>query len=121
MAWRPHGRARVNSRDPSAFGVCDRCGMWYNLSQLQWQMQWAGNQLVNLRLLVCTQTCLDVPQQQLRSVIIPGDPPPVRNPRPQDFDIANNDYRVTQADDRRITQDDSPRVTQENGDDMEIP
>jgi len=120
MAWRFHGRARVDARNPRAFGVCEGCNFWYNLVDLKWQYQWAGSQIQNLRQLKC-RTCLDVPQQQLRSIILPADPQPVFNARPQNFDLAETDYRVTQDDDRRITQDDSPRVTMETGDDLVIP
>lgn len=118
MAWRPHGRARVSARDPKAFAVCDRCSIWTNLNRLSWQFQWSGDRLTDLKILVCNE-CLDVPQQQLRSIILPPDPLPVFNPRPENFDADNNDYRITQDDMTRITQDAEPRVTQENGDDLE--
>lgn len=121
MAYRPHGRARVSVRDPKAFAVCDRCSLWYNLSSLKWQLQWSGAQLQNLRILVC-ERCLDVPQQQLRSLVLPPDPVPVFNPRPENFAEDNNDYRTTQDAAIRTTQDDLPRVTQETGDDLpEVP
>ena len=83
-------------------------------------MQWSGSQLQNLRLLVC-DTCLDVPQQQLRSIVLPPDPLPVFNPRPENFAADNNDYRTTQDGQTRVTQDDQPRVTQENGDYLTVP
>lgn len=81
---RPHGRARVNPGNPEAFAQCDRCGCWYNRSDLSWQFQWAGTHLYNLGILVCTP-CLDTPQEQLRTIILPPDPPPVINARPPDF------------------------------------
>jgi len=81
MAWRPHGRARVSARDPRAFGICDRCNFQYNLQSLTWQFEWQGAQLQNRRILVCP-ICLDVPQENLRSIVLPPDPVPVLNPRP---------------------------------------
>ena len=83
---RPHGRARVNSQSPEGFGVCDRCGAWYNLIDLSWQFQWAGTHLQNLRILVC-QPCIDIPQEQLRTIILPPDPPPLLNARVPDFEF----------------------------------
>lgn len=84
MAWHQTGRARVRARSPSAFGVCDRCGLLYNLRDLKWQFQWQGMQLQNLRILVC-DICLDIPQVQLRTIIFPPDPVPVFNARPENY------------------------------------
>ena len=76
------GRARVSSRRPEAFAVCDRCGVWINHVNLTWQHEWAGPRLQNLRLLVCSR-CLDDPNEQLRVYAVPADPLPIRNPRPE--------------------------------------
>lgn len=83
--WHPTGRGRVNSRNPSALAVCDFCGFTYNRSDLVWQYQWSGVKLQNLRFLVCTRTCKDIPQIQLKTIIIPPDPLPVYNPRPEQY------------------------------------
>lgn len=42
-----------------------------------------------MRILVC-QSCYDKPQEQLRTVILPPDPVPIMNPRPEDYVIADN-------------------------------
>lgn len=44
-------------------------------------MAWRGNKLQWTGFLVCTFTCLDLPNQQLRPRILPPDPIPVVNPR----------------------------------------
>jgi hypothetical protein len=93
---RPHGRASVSTRNPQAFGICDRCGFLYNHNRLQWQFDWAGAGLINKRILVCN-TCLDTPQEQLRAIILPADPTPILNPRVQNYREAEIDYRVTQG------------------------
>lgn len=82
--WHPTGRARVSMRSPEAQGCCDRCYMNYSLRDLSWQIQWAGVKLQNLRLLVCKE-CLDAPQAQLKTIVIPPDPLPVLNPRPEQY------------------------------------
>lgn len=82
---------------------------------------------MNTRVLVC-DTCNDVPQQQLRAIVVPADPTPILNPRTQDYGTAETDYRITQGNtinaqtgipvpggDTRITQDSNNRVTQEVG------
>lgn len=125
---RPHGRARVSSRNPQAFAICDRCGRLTNHHRLQWQYDWRGASLQNLRILVC-ESCLDVPQQQLRALVIPADPVPIQNPRTQDYVSAETNYRTTSGQntvdpvtgipvpggDVRITQDDNTRVVQQTG------
>jgi hypothetical protein len=87
MAWRPHGRARVSTTRPEAWATCSRCGLLYNQVDLRWQFAWRGNQLKNTQVLVCTVTCLDVPQEQLRlnTVVLQPDPPAILNARPEPY------------------------------------
>lgn len=95
--WHPTGRAKVNANSPAALGVCDRCGLTYNLkADLRWQYQWQGTQLQNLRLLVCDE-CLDVPQPQLKVIILPPDPLPVLNPRPEQYAAEVPSYMTTRS------------------------
>lgn len=56
---------------------------------LSWQYQWRGTKLQNIQLLVC-QDCLDIPQEQLRVIIIPPDPIPISNARPENSVGDNN-------------------------------
>ena len=81
------GRARTDPKAPRAFGVCDRCGFWYNLADLVWQHAWRGNDYINTRFRVCTVTCLDAPFQLDRPLLLPPDPPPVDQPRVEAFAI----------------------------------
>lgn len=86
---RVHGRAQVDASNPRALGVCDRCGFLYNLDQLRWQFQWVATRLQNIRQLVCDE-CYDTPQEQLRTVVLPPDPLPVLNARPEYYVAADN-------------------------------
>lgn len=122
------GRARISSSNPEAAGVCDRCGLVYSRSDLQWQFDYRGPVLQNLRILVC-RTCLDTPQTQLKTIVVPADPIGIPQPRIQDYTLAETDYRSLSAPtvydpvtgipipntDQRVTQDASPRVTQPIG------
>ena len=122
------GRARTSATNPQAHAICDRCGFRYNHVNLKWQYDWAGASLINKRMLVCN-TCYDVPQEQLRAIVVPADPMPIINPRVQDFVTASQDTRVTSGQnttdpvtglpiingDTRITQADEVRVTQQTG------
>ena len=93
---RTTGRASVSSRNPRAFGICDRCGFLYNHDKLQWQFDYAGAGLINKRILVCSP-CLDTPQAQLRAIVLPADPVPILNPRVQDYAAAETDFVATNA------------------------
>lgn len=88
------GRAITNPRKPEAFAVCDRCGIWYNHIKLMFQYEWQGTKLQNLNILVC-RSCLDIPQPQLKARILPPDPVPIRNPRPENFYAARLQFAVT--------------------------
>lgn len=78
------GRARTSPTNPRAHAICDRCGFRFNHDRLRWQFDWRGTALMNTRTLVCNP-CYDTPQQQLRAIIIPADPLPIRNPRVEPF------------------------------------
>jgi hypothetical protein len=95
-----NGRVRSH-RTPNA--VCDRCSFWYNLDDLTEQFDYRGSKLQNTHFLVCKK-CLDVPQEQLRTIILSPDPVPVKNPRPDTQDIAGmSNKRVTTTGDQRVT------------------
>lgn len=126
------GRARTSATNPRAFGVCDRCGIWYNHHALRWQHDWAGASLINKKMLVCS-SCYDEPQSQLRAIVIPADPTPIINPRVEPYAWDEVDRRqlsgfnsvdpktglpVQQGDTRVTSIDDEPdktRVTQQTG------
>lgn len=87
---RPYGRAEISPTRPRARGVCDRCGFIYNHDQLRWEYDWRGPRLQNLRILVC-EPCRDTPQQNgQRTILIPPDPVPIQNARPEYYVGDNN-------------------------------
>jgi len=96
VAWHPNGRARVSASSPRAKAVCDRCGFLYSRTDLRWQSQWEGTQLQNLGILVCS-ICLDKPQMQLRAIILPPDPTPIEDPRPERYAMEVPSYVSTEA------------------------
>lgn len=132
----PHGRAKVDASNPRAFAVCDRCGFLYNHKDLRWQYDYRGRNLANLRFLVC-DTCYDEPQPQLKPRILPPDPMPILNARPERYKEYETDERYTvepqpeksptvnaawfwtglpvPTGDVRVTQNDQVRVTQQTG------
>lgn len=94
--WHPTGRGKVSSRFPSALGVCQRCGFTYNRKDLVPQFQWQGMELQNINVYVCTRTCYDVPQIQLKAIILPPDPVPVFLPFPEPYTAEVPSYMSTQ-------------------------
>lgn len=93
---RPQSKyVRVDPTNPEGAGECDRCGRWYQLAELQWQMQWSGTHLYNIGSLVCDD-CLDTPQEQLRTIILPPDPLPLQNARVPNFAYEEQTVRITE-------------------------
>lgn len=82
MAWNYRAHVRVDANHPDAAGICDRCGVRYNLADLRWQYEYRGLRLSNTRFRVCRR-CMDVPDEHLRPIITPPDPVPVADPRPR--------------------------------------
>lgn len=87
---RPHGDAQISANSPRALAVCDRCGKLTNRDRLQTQWDWQfGPRLRDLRIWVC-DGCYDVPQISGRTIVLPPDPVPIQNPRPEDYAAADN-------------------------------
>jgi hypothetical protein len=122
------GRARTSAKNPAAFGVCQRCGIWYNRVALQFQWEWYGASLRNTFILVCKE-CLDIPQEQNRAITLPADPVPIFYPSVEQFAQDESDYRAVSAppvidpttglpipqNNLRITMDSQNRVTEPYG------
>lgn len=101
---RPHPRGtETNPFSPRAWATCERCGFVISHYKLSWQREWAGTQLINLRILVC-ETCLDSPNRQLGTVLLPPDPMPIMNARPEQYAMDEQPVSV------RATMDGSIRV-----------
>ena len=115
MVWRPTGHARVDPTSPQAWATCDLCGALYNHVDLSWQFEWAGNQLINQRTLRC-EDCLDIPQEQLRAIILPPDPVPILNPRPEPYTLEEPSFLATQSFDNLCTESGAPLVLEGGSD-----
>ncbi len=122
------GRARTSSTNPEAFAVCQRCGIWYNAVALSFQFDWRGAALQNTYLKVCRH-CYDLPQEQLRAIVVPADPVPIKWPLIESFFADESDPRMVSlapvtdpitgipipSSTQRITQTGGLRVTQPIG------
>lgn len=88
------GRCVADVNNPISQSVCDRCGIWTPHNKMQFQRQWRGRQLANTYVFVC-DTCLDVPAEFLKVIVIPPDPMPTPNARVEQFCADNVDNRTT--------------------------
>ncbi len=88
--------ATVDVTNPEAWAICDRCGFVRNRSDLTWQSEWGGMSLFSTGSLVCYDRCLDEPNPQLRTIILPPDPPPIINARVPDYDYEEQTIIITQ-------------------------
>lgn len=106
-------RAEVNADSPQGWSTCDQCGWQTNLNKMSWEKQWYGPTLRNTGFLLC-QVCNEKskPAPFLQTLILPPDPPPLMNARPENYDADENSYRALQDDDIRITQTDGIRIVQ---------
>lgn len=108
MAWRPHPRmAATDPAQPRGWGTCGRCGFVGNLVNFQWQFDWRGMSLMNLQLLVCDE-CLDTPQRQLGTIVLPPDPPPLLDARPEPYAVDEYWPRLLQGGQPRYLQEVKP-------------
>ena len=89
------GRARVSTTAPEAHGICGRCQFRYLWKDLQVQYEWRGATLMPLGNLRFCYRCIDVPQEQLRSIILPQDPVPVVPAQPELYSSDSLDYLGT--------------------------
>ena len=99
MGWASKsGRARTSASNPQAFAVCDRCGCWHNNVNLKFQYDYRGATLQNIMVLVCG-SCYDAPQANTRSIVLPADPPSIKNPRTEYWIDNETNYRTTSGQD----------------------
>lgn len=107
---RPHPkRAQVDATNPRAWATSDRDGLVGNHHKLRWQWEWSGVRIINKRILVWEDE-LDEPQRQLGVIILPPDPLPIINARPENYDIDEQTERVQQDGTARILMDGTPRI-----------
>ena len=86
MSWRPHPKNAVTDPHAGPWATCQGCGFQWNLPRLKEQREWAGFTLISKNLLKCP-TCIDIPQEQLRALVLPPDPDPFPHARPEQYAI----------------------------------
>lgn len=96
MANRPHPRQASNDPHDGPWTTCDRCGWVTSQSRMQFQYDFFGGPVTqNTGFLVC-ERCLDAPTLQLRLIILPPDPPPFFNTRPEPYFVDETNFLSTE-------------------------
>jgi len=84
---------KVDALNPQSAGQCDLCGRWWPLREMNFQSEWAGNRIFQFGSLRCWE-CLDVPNEQLRTIVLEPDPPPIFNSRVPFFSYEEQTVRI---------------------------
>ena len=96
MARRPHPMgASLNPHD-GPWVTCDRCGFISSQNRMQFQYDFMGGSVPqNLGLLVCSK-CLDDLNWQAKLLILPPDPKPIFNTRPEPYIVDETSWLTTE-------------------------
>ncbi len=106
MAKRPHPRRATTNPHDGPWTTCDRCGFVASMNRMQFQYDFVGGSTPqNLGILVCP-TCLDDLSYQNMLLILPPDPAPIFNTRPEPYAVDETNWLSTQDDEIITTQDD---------------
>lgn len=89
-------RVSIDVKNPQALGICDKTGFVFMRKDLVRQMEWHGNALVWTGAYV-GRPYVDKPNEQGRSPMLPPDPIPVPQPRPdiQGPDAPSNSQTIS--------------------------
>lgn len=108
-------KPKYSTRDAHAgpWTTCDRCGLIDNLSRMQFQYDFLGGSTPqNLHLLHCSR-CMDDLNYQRKLIIIPPDPPPIFNTRPENYVVDETNWLTTDDGSILTTDDGVPFITSE--------
>lgn len=107
MSKRPHPRGTTTNPSVGPWTTCDRCGFVSSMSRMQFQYDFMGGSAPqNLGILVCGR-CLDDLQYQNMLLILPPDPAPIFNTRPEAYVADETNWLTTQDSEIITTEDDA--------------
>lgn len=112
MSYRPQPKYASSDATLGPWTTCDRCGLLDNQSRMQFQYDFLGGSVPqSTGLLVCSR-CLNGLRYQAQLIIIPPDPPPLFNLRPENYTVDETNWLTTQDGDIIQTVDTSePYIT----------
>ena len=96
MARRPHPKWATRNPHDGPWSSCDRCGFVVSQNRMTFQYDFLGGSVPqSLGLLVCP-TCLDDLNFQQKLLILPPDPRPIYNTRPEPYVVDETNWLTTQ-------------------------
>lgn len=97
MSYRAKPKYATRNARAGAWTTCDTCGLIWSQSAMAFQYDFMGGYLPeNRRLLRCPK-CIDALMYQRKLIIIPPDPPPIYNTRPEPYGIDEGNFLTTQG------------------------
>lgn len=95
MTYRPQPKYASKNASLGPWTTCDVCGFLDNLSRMQFQYDFKGGSTPqNTGFLKCKR-CLDGLRWQAKLLIIPPDPPPIMNTRPENYVVDETNWLTT--------------------------
>jgi hypothetical protein len=111
MSYRHKPKYASRDARQGPWTMCDQCGFIWSHSSLSFQYDFMGGPAVqNTRILVCPK-CEDGWNYQNQLFIIPPDPPPYANTRPEPYTVDETNFLATEDDDVIIASPDVPILT----------
>lgn len=97
MTYRPQPKYASKDSRRGPWSTCDCCGMIVSGSELQWQMAYKGGPTpVKTGFLKCSR-CLDGLNGQRKLLILPVDPAPFFNVRPENYAVDETNWMTTET------------------------
>lgn len=96
MTYRPSPKYASKDARRGAWCSCDDCGMIWNQSDMQFQYDFVGGPVpVSQGWLRCPRCITDLTYQR-KLLVLPPDPAPIYNTRPENYTVDETNYWVTQ-------------------------
>lgn len=112
MSYRPSPKYASKDAHRGAWTTCDRCGFISNQSDMQFQYDFLGGPTPqNTGYLYCPR-CIDGLRFQNKLLIIPPDPPPIFNTRPEPYTVDETSWLETENNEIILTEDGNSVITQ---------
>lgn len=104
MTRRPHPKYASNDAHDGPWTVCDRCGFNWSQNRMAWQFDYRGGSTPQKTGFLHCPRCMDGLNFQQKLVIIPPDPPPFFNTRPEPYAVDETNWLTTESGDILTTE-----------------
>ncbi len=97
MSYRPSPKYASKNPRLGPWATCDRCSMLDNLSRMQFQYDYLGGMTPQNKHILLCKRCLDQLAFQRKLIVLPPDPPPVFNTRPENYFVDETNFLATET------------------------